>query len=308
VSLAHRRSRPGFTLVELLVVIAIIAILIGLLLPAVQKVREAATMTKCKNNLKQIGIALHAYHAANKTFPAPRGTLTSPSIGGFTQYRGWMFLILPYVEQDNLSINSGANTTTSSGNWTVFFNYYNTPVSVYSCPMDDRMPRKPPAGDGAMTSYVGVIGSDNTSNAQINGPTNGIFDIKSWGVRIEQVTDGTSNTLMVGERPPASDLYWGWWSVSDYDCLLSTQVQYSFYGGCSYPGLFRPGNVGNLMSPSATNTTCGGDSNHFWSLHPNGGNWLLGDGSVRWMNYSASAITIPMGTRNGGEVVDQSQF
>ena len=98
-------ARNGFTLIELLVVIAIIAILIGLLLPAVQKIREAANRMKCSNNLKQIGLAQHNYHASFEKFAAARGSLgiqLNFTPDSFTQYRGWMADILPYVEQDNL--------------------------------------------------------------------------------------------------------------------------------------------------------------------------------------------------------------
>jgi prepilin-type N-terminal cleavage/methylation domain-containing protein len=284
--------RPGFTLIELLVVIAIIGILIGLLLPAVQKVRAAAARTQCTNNLKQIGLALHNFHDTYQHFPAPRGThLGATHV--FTEFRGWMCDILPYIEQDNLYRQMYTDPWYNG-----FFATYNTPVNTYLCPSDPRQLHVIPSGNGALTSYVGVTGSDNDVNAQFNGPTNGIFDVSSAGVRLTDVTDGTSTTLMVGERPPTANLFEGWWGASDYDTLLSTRQLYGdLFGapGCSLPGLFGPGSM---------NGPCNGDGNHFWSFHTGGANWVLGDASVRFLPYSASAQTIPLASRNGGEVAD----
>ncbi len=290
-----RVPRQGFTLIELLVVIAIIAILVGLLLPAVQKVREAAARSQCANNLKQVGLTLHGYHDVYKHLPPPRGNHVPTPL--FTEYRGWMCEILPYIEQDTLAGNMYTDP------WYVgFFVTYNLPVQTYLCPSDPRDLLSVPSGNGAMTSYVGVIGSDATAAAQLNGPSNGVFNVSSLGIRLQEITDGTSNTVMVGERPPAADLFLGWWGASDYDCLLSTNQQYGDpfnSGGCVLPGLFGPGSLGG---------PCDGDSNHFWSFHTGGANWLLADGSVRFLPYAASALTIPLASRNGGEVVDLTQY
>jgi prepilin-type N-terminal cleavage/methylation domain-containing protein len=284
-------ARKGFTLIELLVVIAIIAILIAMLVPAVQKVREAAASTTCTNNLKQIGLALHNYHDVNKHLPPPRGNHTPTPL--FTEFRGWMCEILPYIEQNVLAQNMYTSP------WFVgFFATFNTPVGTYLCPSDPRDLTMIPSGFGALTSYVGVTGSINDVNAQYNGPTDGIFDVSSPGIRLTDITDGSSNTLMVGERPPAADVNIGWWGASDYDNLLSTRQLYGDIfgaGGCVLPGLFGPG---SLSGP------CDGDDNHFWSLHIDGAHWLFGDGSVRFLPYSASALTIPLASRNGGEPVD----
>jgi prepilin-type N-terminal cleavage/methylation domain-containing protein len=307
-----RLFRRGFTLIELLVVIAIIAILIGLLLPAVQKVREAASRMKCSNNMKQIGIGLHNYHDTFLRLPPPRGDLQSPNQNGvFTVYGGWMCDLLPFVEQQNLK---KALTAYPTFNFGTFLQNYTTVVKGYICPSDGRLENVPP-GNGAFTSYLGVTGNTNDQASQFFGPTNGIFDVASKGIKLVDIVDGTSNTVMVGERPPASDYFWGWWSVSDYDCLLSASNQIVFYGGCQVPGYFsqpRPGVM--AMDANATNL-CGGDSNKFWSFHTGGSNWLLGDASVRFIQYSAGGpptttnptLILPMASRNGGEVLP-SQF
>jgi prepilin-type N-terminal cleavage/methylation domain-containing protein/prepilin-type processing-associated H-X9-DG protein len=289
------RAHGGFTLIELLVVIAIIAILIGLLLPAVQKVREAAARAKCTNNLKQIGLACHNHENTVGYLPPSRGDLQGPGLAPATEYGGWMCKLLPYIEQQSLYNNVYQ--------WpTGYFNYNTTPVAAYLCPSDPRGSTSyvPPSGDAAFTCYLGVTGNDNNFTAQYNGPSNGIFQVSDNGnpqrITLLQITDGTSNTLMVGERPPSADGYWGWWAVSDYDCLLSVNQQYAFYGDCTFPGVFRP-------EPQLLNAPCSGGSNHFWSYHTGGSNWLLGDGSVRFMSYASQPVTIPMGSRNGGEVV-----
>ncbi|HEY7311693.1 MAG TPA: DUF1559 domain-containing protein [Gemmataceae bacterium] len=280
--------RHAFTLIELLVVIAIIAILIGLLLPAVQKVREAAARTQCINNLKQLGIGLHSYHGTYQTFPQPRG-----QVPVFTSSFGWMCRILPYIEQDNLYKAAQVN----------FFQAIPTPVKTFQCPSDGRDGRD---GTGAttlgthssgLTWYLGVTGSFGGSDAQYTGSNSGIFQPNTAGVAIASIADGSSNTLMIGERPPAADLVFGWWSYSDYDNLLATQNYLAIYPNCPTPGVYGPGKVTN---------NC--DSNHFWSLHSGGGNWLFGDGSVHFLPYSAAAMTIPLATRAGGEVVNSSDF
>jgi prepilin-type N-terminal cleavage/methylation domain-containing protein/prepilin-type processing-associated H-X9-DG protein len=291
----HPAARRGFTLIELLVVIAITAILVGLLVPAVQKVREAAARSQCQNNLKQIGLALHNYHDAYKRLPPPRGNHVPTPL--FTEFRGWMCEILPHVEQ-----NAVAQKMYTNPWYNGFFVTFNTPVAIYLCPSDSRDLTTIPSGNGALTSYLGVTGSDNDVNAQISGPSNGIFNVSSPGIRLTDITDGTSNTLMLGERPPTANLQEGWWGASDYDCLLSTRQLYGDLfnsAGCVLPGLFGPGSVGG---------PCNGDGNHFWSLHTGGANWVFGDGSVRFLPYAASAQTLPLASRNGGEVVSLDTF
>ncbi len=215
-----------------------------------------------------------------------------------------MFVLLSYMEQTNLY--NQANTT----NFAQFAQAQATPVPIFQCPMD---PRSAGTGSGSTTGgtvsggltwYVGVTGAEGRMPSSTINPLNyGIFQQNGTGTRIEQITDGTSNTLMVGERPPAADLSWGWWAWSDMDVILATQdfivadPIYGAYPGCPSPGIYKQGSFSN---------NC--DFNHFWSGHTGGANWLLGDGSVRFIPYSAAAITIPMGSRAGGENVDTSGF
>jgi prepilin-type N-terminal cleavage/methylation domain-containing protein len=313
VALASSRRRRGFTLIELLVVIAIIAILIGMLLPAVQKVRESAARSQCSNNLHQIGVAMHAYHGVFQKFPAPRPipnlytggaalvdyTVVNGQISGGHIELAWMGRLLPYIEQDNLF--KEATTVGPAPNF--FVNYTKaiaTPVKTYICPSDPRtqVQTGDPTQHVGFTCYHGVSGSNDRFGL---GATNGIFGVDTGGVRTGQIKDGLSGTLMIGERPPTDDLYWGWWGYSDYDNLLANPFIDYWDNNCVkyLPDKYRPG--GSHPSPSDPDHNC--DGQHFWSYHTNGANWLMGDGAIRYIPYSivASSITA-MATRNGGEV------
>jgi len=272
-SFPGRSSRRAFTLIELLVVIAIIAILIGLLLPAVQKVREAAARMKCSNNLKQLAIACHSYHDVNNRFPGYFG-------GG--DARLWIPQILPYVEQDAVARTAKTDAT----------------LSVLTCPSNPVVQPYGPFGGKywGITNYLGVTGRRYSDYA--SGGDTGILAVypSQLAVTIVGIRDGTSNTLMIGERPPSPDAYWGWYYYADFDSHLwaITQSGDSYLNGpCPLPMYFQPGDIKN-----------GCDANHFWSQHTGGGNFALADGSVRFFQYSAGTTVIPlMATRAGGEVV-----
>ena len=311
--LARRPVRRGFTLIELLVVIAIIAILIGLLLPAVQKIREAANRMKCSNQMKQMGLAIHNYHDVNDEFPVPRAICDSSNctgasrdlMGGYTtgywivgpatqnSAGSWIFRILPFMEQDNLA-RPLLTAQTAAQVGTAFNTTLTTRLPGISCPSDNRV--KANTGE-VITNYMGVTGNDEREGSDAR---NGIFAVHVWWTakaqrqKMASVTDGLSNTLMVGERPPSDNAYWGWWMYSDSDNILAYPNRETFtVSGCNGNEFFRPDRVSN---PRAA---C-----HYWSLHPNGGNWLLGDGSVRFIGYNAATTTlVDMSSMNGGEVV-----
>jgi len=188
----------GFTLIELLVVIAIIGILIGMILPAVQLVREAARRTQCANNLKQIGLALHNHHAAKQEFPV--GTVEwRPGNDTSQRQLAWSAFLLPYLEQQNVydqldlqqAFDAADNTAAAS-----------TVLSVYLCPSTVRETEQPD-GRGAC-DYGGIFGERITSP---NNPPKGVMLIDQ-AVSIRDITDGTSHTLIVAEDSKSPDAQW----------------------------------------------------------------------------------------------------
>jgi len=298
-------ARRGFTLIELLVVIAIIAILIGLLLPAVQKVREAAARSQCQNNLKQISIAAHSYHDAN--------TYLVPGTGNFGCCWGtWVVKLMPYFEQDNLSrlyVNWGGNDSTGP-RYSAAPNTQrvtNQRLKVLTCPADT--PNAPFSG---LTNHNYALNYGNTGYAQSNfggltfnnapfGPGGG-GNVKQ--VALTHITDGTSNTLMVGEvlqgigRDLRGFVWWG--DASGFSAFLGPNSSvpdriYDAYYCNNQPAQGLPCAVSNTTSP----TTFAARSNH-----TNGVNVSLCDGSVRFIDNSININTWRfLSTSRGREVL-----
>jgi prepilin-type N-terminal cleavage/methylation domain-containing protein len=322
-------TRRGFTLIELLVVIAIIAILIGLLLPAVQKIRDAANRIKCANNLHQMGLALHNYHDTNGTLPAGVVAYPPGAPTNYYPYWSWMAQMMPFYEQDNLYRQAdtwahGTATTLQWWPWGDFWDAAQSPanpalgaiVKTLICPADSRQnvvitgtqAGIYPQSNVAFTGYLGV-GSGNQADYQGAPAGQGISEtatvgILYWGstTKLADVQDGLSNTLMVGERPPSKDLFYGWWFAGagydgsgDGDVVLGMRdVRYASSLGCAATyAHFQPG---KLINPC--------DQVHFWSLHSGGGNFLLGDASVRFVTYSNDPVMPALGSRMGGEVAN----
>lgn len=300
-------ARLGMTLIELMVVIAILAVLMGLLLPAVQKVREAANRLRCQNHLKQLGTALHLHHDHFDMFPQAYNEFWNlhpptdePVAPDPRPRKSWATFILPFVEKQNLLYSGSALAQRNL-------------VDVFLCPSDPRSRSVSEGGSYVflgnrfgLTSYLAVEGSfyergpDRSQlNLEFGGGKNGVIH-RSSDTRLTDVTDGTSHTLLLGERPPspAPALDWGWWAWSAYDTALAAVDRRSLiYFGCPTPSRYRPGELMNRC-----------DSTHFWSFHPGGGNWLFADGSVHFLMYAAADLLPALASRNGGEVVDASRY
>jgi prepilin-type N-terminal cleavage/methylation domain-containing protein len=304
--------RKGFTLIELLVVIAIIAILIGLLLPAVQKVREAAARAQCQNNLKQIGLACFNYESTYKRFPAG-----DSATNGFSSLAN----LLPYIEQQNVysQINFGISSTAAAQSADA------VTIPILMCPADPQGATLP-AGFGG-NSYAGNYGT-NILWSQNGSVANGVFYAGGVGCRIADITDGTSNTAGFSERlmgdwsnavvtprtdlinPPgmpvtpddamnicrATDrtniaLQW----YSNYGSYWINGNQNTMYTHTSPPNdplCAYPQNLTQTMPASSAHAGYGGV------------NLLLCDGSVHFVNNGISVATWrALGTRNGGETI-----
>jgi prepilin-type N-terminal cleavage/methylation domain-containing protein/prepilin-type processing-associated H-X9-DG protein len=307
--------RSGFTLIELLVVIAIIAILIGLLLPAVQKVREAAARLQCANNLHQIGIALHAYHDAYKRLP-PGGVslITLPAPPSSEAGLSWQALILPFVEQGNLyamfNINLGYR---SSVNWPLG----GIQVPIYLCPSASFNLSGTTAEQSGTTSdtgkafslatepytvhYIGNAGPKRgTTDSTVDLPASANGGLAKGGVlfrdsrvKITDITDGTSNTFLAGELSFDAD-----------------QIGLRIYTrGCN-SNTTNPacGSVRNVTYPMISfpyNNVTGFQDTTFGSNHTGGANFLLCDGSTRFLANTINFATYQnAASRNGGEVIN----
>ena len=300
--------RRGFTLIELLVVIAIIAVLIALLLPAVQQAREAARRTQCKNNLKQIGLALHNYHDQFRTFP-PGYISVDAATGQMTPLDGgsgasWALLILPQIDQSPLYNKFNLNLRIADP---VNAPLIKTPLSAFLCPSDpaptqtwmltaDGNPSQVLA-ELATANYVAAFGSvslDDCENPVGTAPVTASGQCVGNGsvfhnsrVKMRDFTDGTSNTVFVGERKTkAAD---GWWSTWAGMVAGGEEAGQRVLGSMDH----RPNH------PAA-------HFDDFSSPHVGGAQFLMADGHVRFISENIDeTLYEALGTISGGEVVGE---
>ncbi len=330
-----RNTRRGFTLIELLVVIAIIAILIGLLLPAVQKVREAAARAKCSNNLKQMGLALAVFHDERGAYPPGLGAFgdqvvqkphtafagaTKPITPSTLRFASWYTWIMPYVDSGAL-FSTMRRTNVSGRVPTKELNY------IFTCPSEPRGDLDYGTGSGvqATGSYAGVAGASQYEPGQSQGAGGIVYmdGILHWRSRVtvDQVADGTAYTATIGERPADPSEVWGWWDTSinlttdyDMDCTNGTAnltaVIYPssnttpnftcpLVTGPNYVAIYRAPGRPKSSSSFGTNTNNYCDFNIFNSNHTNGANWVFADGSVRFIPYNAAKIIWSIGSKAG---------
>jgi type II secretory pathway pseudopilin PulG len=354
-------------MIEILVVLAILAVLVGLMVPAVQRVRDASNRIQCANHLHQIGLAFHQYHDQHGSFPPGLDNMPWYAAVGLKQTQkywmlSWMTRVLPFLEQD--AVWRQMDTEEDNPKVPIPQRYdpwykqrfvgLGTEQPIFSCPADRRTLVTTQVTEYgqrytmAFTAYQGVSGiahrgghtyTGNTASWRLttqndeSDPTTGqktgmngmLIPVQNTtgrcrpGVKITDVSDGLSNTLMVGERPPSTDLIFGWlfagFGVSgDGDCDvilgISERNELNPFGDkdpsgqpCS-PGHPDPRNAAAYqLRPGDLNNPC--DQWHYYSLHAGGANFCLADASVHFLSYSISPyLQRALATRAGGEAVE----
>ena len=332
------KLRRAFTLIELLVVIAIIAILIALLLPAVQQARESARRTQCKNNLKQLGLALHNYHDVSGQFPPGHLANFDAAVGPTwtaTNKGSWMIRILPYIDQAPLfnQIEFGTNTDLDVQTFPGTTKRFTTqPIPGYMCPSetaptirgnantdgraksnyamnygDPPMPNSD--GDCAQNgNALGLSGISGHANGGASTNTTGIGSRLNYGAKIRDITDGTSNTIAVGETIPlCSDHHRnGWFHWNAPWGVTSPGINWPIRNCEGGTPLAASPTGASLPLPGCHERNDHGYAMGFRSEHTGGAQFLLTDGGVKFFSENMDLLTLQrLGVRKDGQVVGE---
>ncbi|VTR99326.1 DUF1559 domain-containing protein [Tuwongella immobilis] len=333
------RMRPGFTLIELLVVIAIIAILIGLLLPAVQKVRDAAARMSCQNNLKQLGLGAHNFELTEGSFPSGYTQDRIPAPSGAFQGHSAFYFLLPYIEQQNLFTSMDAAVPLNNRSATAGIRA-GAVVKTYICPSDVGVATGQPLpfpSTGTPTEFYGA------TSYRLNGGSRPIFATSATNdgvfmatgsaarratgapagnrVRITEILDGTSNTLMFGEMhhfDPNFDSFtaigynsgstiagWSRWYPAGGDAGLGN-LMFGAFAPINYRTPFAAGGAGAPGSQGAWFIFQDQRLNALGSGHTGGANVCFSDGSVRFLTDRTPQTTLAlMCQRADGQVIPE---
>lgn len=293
-----RAQRNGLSLIETLVVIAIISLLIGIILPGVQRVRASAAKAQCQSNLHQIGLALTNYHSAHGQLPI--GVTIDPEPQSFA-LMSWHVRLLPFLELEPIWQQALYAFSIEPNDFTKSPPHpFTTVIPVYGCPSDGRLRETALTRGGLPVALASYLGVDGTRGSKHDGILFG-----NSHVTFMDITDGTSSTLLVGERPPSTDLWYGWWYAGwgtdqhgTADTVLGTRERAT---PMNDPLVTDCGKGFTSYRPGQINSMC--DAMHFWSLHSGGANFLFADGAVHFLPYSLADIMPALGTRAGGEAV-----
>jgi prepilin-type N-terminal cleavage/methylation domain-containing protein/prepilin-type processing-associated H-X9-DG protein len=300
------RRSPGFTLIELLVVIAIIAILIGLLLPAVQKVREAAARIQCQNNLKQLGLGLHNYHDVNGGFPPAKQDYQAGVTPVNTPTHCWVAFVLPYIELDNLyktynfqvnwdnAANDGTAAKPKAGQYQ---------AKIFLCPAAPPVRSTANARGAIDYSPPNQVARPNPFLHPVPPSDSTFLGVLGHNVkrRILEVSDGTSTTILLAEDGGRNQV----WAMGR---LISTGGATGAWANPATEITINGYDPATKSQPGACGVNCY-SNNEVYGFHPAGANALFTDAHVQLLRAGLSVnILVPLVTRGGGETINPDSF